>query len=397
MREPLDIAICGCGIGGLAAGAMLAEDGHRVRLFERFPEPAPVGSGLLVQPTGQAVLETLGLGEALRSLGDRIDRLHGEADGRAVLSVDYASARRPGMFAVGIHRSALFQCLLDAALERGVEIRCSHPVVAIESDGRLRFESGLSDGPFDLVVDATGSRSALAGGDFRPLAFGALWATVPNLGGAALAETLTQRYRAARQMAGLLPIGRAKESGLRSVALFWSLRADALERWRGRGIADWRDRWTQLWPEAADYCAAITDTAQFSFARYNHRTLPNPVRGRLIHIGDSWHSTSPQLGQGANMALLDAFALARSLRDSDSVDSALAQTAALRSFHIRLYQAFSLLLTPLYQSDGTLPAVMRDWLLAPLSKLPLAQRLQALAVAGLFARPLGRLGLDRRA
>ncbi|HEX8449366.1 MAG TPA: NAD(P)-binding protein, partial [Allosphingosinicella sp.] len=46
----LDIGIAGCGVGGLAAALLLARDGHRVRLYERFDAPRPVGSGLMIQP-----------------------------------------------------------------------------------------------------------------------------------------------------------------------------------------------------------------------------------------------------------------------------------------------------------------------------------------------------------
>jgi salicylate hydroxylase len=66
--KPLDIAIAGCGPAGLAAAPALARSGHRVRLFDQFDEPRPVGSGLMMQPAGLAVLDWLGLGEALRRL-----------------------------------------------------------------------------------------------------------------------------------------------------------------------------------------------------------------------------------------------------------------------------------------------------------------------------------------
>ncbi len=47
------------------------------------------------------------------------------------------------------------------------------------------------------------------------------------------------------------------------------------------------------------------------------------TRGRVVLSGDAAHPTTPNLGQGANMAIDDSIALARSLRDEASVSAAL--------------------------------------------------------------------------
>ncbi|MEO7825585.1 MAG: FAD-dependent monooxygenase, partial [Allosphingosinicella sp.] len=78
--QSLDIGVAGCGIGGLGAALLLARDGHRVRLYERFEAPRPVGSGLIVQPTGLAVLDRLGLASALTGAAAPIERLLGRAE-----------------------------------------------------------------------------------------------------------------------------------------------------------------------------------------------------------------------------------------------------------------------------------------------------------------------------
>ena len=55
------VAIAGFGIGGAALSIALARDGHDVTVYERAPDPGPVGAGFLLQPSGQAVLAALGL------------------------------------------------------------------------------------------------------------------------------------------------------------------------------------------------------------------------------------------------------------------------------------------------------------------------------------------------
>src|SRR4051794_29297726 len=119
-----DVAVAGCGPAGLAAALLLRRAGHAVRLYERFETPRPIGSGLMLQPVGLAVLDRLGLGETARAAGMRIDRLYGRAEpsGRVVLDVRYAWLRTPGLHGVGIHRAALFDLLHRAVADAGIEI-----------------------------------------------------------------------------------------------------------------------------------------------------------------------------------------------------------------------------------------------------------------------------------
>ncbi|WP_085890888.1 hypothetical protein [Roseovarius litorisediminis] len=58
------IGIAGPGIGGLAAAAVLARDGHAVTVHDQFEAPRPVGSGLFIRPVGQAVPDRVGAGAA---------------------------------------------------------------------------------------------------------------------------------------------------------------------------------------------------------------------------------------------------------------------------------------------------------------------------------------------
>lgn len=388
--KPLDIAIAGCGPAGLAAALLLHRDGHRVTLFERFETPQPVGSGLMMQPTGMAVLHKLGLDGAIHGCGARIDRLRGEANGRVVLDVHY-SALRGERHGIGVHRAALFAVLHEAVAAGGIPIETGRTVTGAQA-GRLRFEGGANAGPFDLIVDALGARSALSAGTARALAYGALWASLdwrPGFDAAAL----QQRYRRASMMAGVMPIGRAPGGTAPQAAFFWSLRADRLATWRETGLGSWKAEVERLWPATRPLLDQIADPAQLTFARYAHRTLSAPAEAGLIHIGDAWHSTSPQLGQGANMALLDAWALAQALRQGGDLGDALARAVAMRRRHVRLYQAMSLAFTPIYQSDGRLLPFVRDRLVGPLSKLWPATALQAAMVSGLVGSPLARLGL----
>ena len=63
-----EVVIIGAGPAGLAMALMLRRQGREIDLIERFEQPSPVGSGLILQPTGLSVLSELGLYERIEAL-----------------------------------------------------------------------------------------------------------------------------------------------------------------------------------------------------------------------------------------------------------------------------------------------------------------------------------------
>ncbi|GGD46725.1 NAD(P)-binding protein [Erythrobacter arachoides] len=387
-----DIAIAGCGIAGLAAATLLARAGHRVTLYDRFETPRPLGSGLMIQPTGLAVLAALGLADRAVVLGAPVHALLGRGThGEPVLEAAYSDLPVPDAFGLGIHRASLFGMLFDAARASGAMIVTGRAIAASVIDGearRLTFVDSTRSPPHELVIDALGVGSPLVPQNGGWLPFGALWATVDWPCDSAFSPTLLeQRYDRASRMVGLLPVGGGR------AAFFWSLRADRLDRWRQRGMAAFREEVCALWPACETVMDQLAAPEHLTFARYAHRTARQPTGERIVHLGDAWHAASPQLGQGANMALLDAWALGRAIAETPDLAAALARYRALRQGHVRLYQWLTRTFTPPFQSDSIWPALLRDLVMAPGSRVPPGPRLKATLVAGLAAANLPRLGL----
>lgn len=386
----LSVGIAGAGVAGLAAGALLAERGHRVAVLDRFDAPGLVGSGLILQPVGLEVLDALGAGEAARLLGARITRLHGleAATGRRVLDVSYGA----GAAGLSLHRAALFHVLHEAAVARGVELRAGQPVVGREGQRFVLADGRRSEG-FDLLIDAAGARSPLSPLRGRPLPYGALWGVVDWPEGTGLDPGhLSQRYRRASRMMGVLPIGRLPGEQAPKAAVFWSLPAGGHEGWRERGLGHWHEEAGALWPAAMPFFGQVEDADRLTMASYEHGSLRRPVAEGMAHLGDAAHRASPQLGQGANMALLDALALALALdAHPRELAEALATYARARRWHLALYQGLSRLFTPQYQSDSRLLPPLRDHVLGPLSRVPPLPRVLSALVAGRLVPPLASL------
>lgn len=400
MGKSYDIAIAGAGPAGLAAALYLKRAGHKVTIFERFDEPKPVGSGLILQPTGLTVLADLGLFDEILALGSRIERLHGTdaKSGRTVLEVRY-DARRGRRFGLAVHRAALFGVLYRAALREAIAIETNVEIETPETAERAMLVCGNGKrlGPFDLVVDASGARSKLRQclGDAampRPLAYGAFWASLGWRDGFDK-SALLQRYDKASIMVGVLPIGSPQPGSEDMAAFFWSLKPDDAERIKAEGLEAWKARVVSVWPACEAFTSQIDSFEQLSLARYGHHTMALPAGRRLAVIGDAAHSTSPQLGQGANMALLDAAALGHALAQANSIHDALATYASARRWHVRVFQALSLSLTPFYQSDSAALPFVRDRMVATLARIPPGPQFLAAMVAGTVIDPFKRIGL----
>ncbi len=400
----MDIAIVGAGPAGLAAALLLDRAGHRVTILERFEAAKPLGSGLILQPTGLTVLGALGLLDEIVALGSRIDRLHG-ADartGRTVLDVRY-DAVRGGRFGLAVHRAALFDVLHRAVVAAAIPIETGIEIEALETGGKAIpvARGGRRAGAFDLVVDASGARSRLRRfsrdpSEPRPLAYGAFWASLGWRGEGFDANALLQRYDRASVMIGVLPIGRPNAAAGPMAAFFWSIKPDVADVVRKAGLDAWKASVAGLWPDCGAYLDQIGDFEQLTLARYGHHTSRMPAGARLAVIGDAAHSTSPQLGQGANMALLDAAALAHGLATAPDIDAALAIYCRARRWHVRIFQALSLAFTPFYQSDSAALPFLRDRLVATVAKIPPAPQLLAAMVSGTIVDPFGRVGLRER-
>jgi salicylate hydroxylase len=388
----LEIAVAGAGPGGLAAALALHRLGHRVVVFEQFDTPKPLGSGLILQPTGLSVLDWLGLGEKIRNLGARIDRLFGVTvrNRRTVLDVRYDTLGAERGLAV--HRAALFNVLFDAVKENNISIETGKPVSGADS-GALKFKDGSRTSRFHLIIDALGTRSplrqhCLPAPREKALTYGALWASLPWPEKGFDPHALEQRYDQASVMLGVLPIGRVKPGAPQQAAFFWSIRHDDMAHWRTRGLDAWKQDVLRHWPETNSLLQHIQHTDDLAYARYQHHTVSKPHADRLISIGDSFHSTSPQLGQGANMALLDVKALTEALQSHTDINHVARDYVHRRRKHVRTYQLMSWMFTPFYQSDSTLLPAIRDYAVPPLARIPMAQRFLARMVAGTLVKPI---------
>ena len=393
----MHIGIVGCGIAGQAAAIALARDGHDVTVLERFEEPKPVGAGLLLQPSGLSVLDRLGLRRGVEALGAPVERLYGKTvRGRTVMDLRYVGVG-DGAAGLGIHRAALYDVLHDRLKSAGAKLRLGFDVVSIADPNapRIISRNGQIEGPFDLVIDCAGAHDTLRQDMGSRVAspvyrWGALWATCADRNGAFQRE-LRQIYDGAKLMIGILPIGIVPGAAFlgNHVALFWSLPRIEYETQKAAGLSALKSRVLHAWPSAKPIVDEIGQFNQFSLATYRDVRMRRWRNGRIVAIGDAAHGTSPQLGQGANLALIDAITLASTLRKSGNVETALSIYERTRRPHLRYYQLMSRALTPAFQSNSRVIGWTRDAFFGPMARTPGISHIMRTTLSGTRKFPLG--------
>ena len=394
-RAPLRIAVIGCGTAGAASALFLARAGHTITLLERVPEPGPVGAGVMIQPSGLAVLARLGCEARILARGARVDRLVCQNDrGVSILSLAYESLA-PGLHGIGLHRGVLFETLYAAVLaQERIELRCGVGIERVGPRGRhgrsLVDDTGKRHGPFDLVVVCDGARSrvrdAMRDVTSRvvPYPWGALWFIADDRNDR-YARVLFQKVRGTRRMAGMLPTGLGPGTGTGTtshVSLFHSVRADAVDAWRRGGIDAWKVHVSAFAPETQPILDQIDHMDQLTFASYFDVTMPRWHANGVVFLGDAGHATSPQLGQGVNLALCDAMALDESLESDGAIDDALALYTQRRRDHLAFYQWATRWLTPFFQSDLEPLGWLRDRAMGPSSLVSYVEREMVRSMCG---------------
>lgn len=404
MPKTLHFAIVGAGTAGLASAILLARQNIQVSIFEKAAKLDPVGAGLLLQPSGLAVFQHLNVLEQAIQLGAEVTGLEGQlADGSLLVNSHYREAH-PQYFGLGIHRATLCH-VLESGLkpyQDWVSWYMNHDVEQIieqnnETILKGKHQQDAFEMRFDAVFIANGARSQLRPKAWvktdQPYPWGAVWKIVPECQ-INNPKILHQFYDRSHIMMGILPTGAIPEHpNQRLSSVFWSLPTEKLQSFSTQNAQpEWLDEVAKRWSKESDWLTDILKQTEnqnvWLTAQYRDVVMKQSGQGRIGVLGDAAHAMSPQLGQGANMALLDAWALGQAVEYSMQ-NQQLDFVKLWQKYHeiryssTQFYQFLSRLLTPLYQSHHIWAGPLRDLCFGFMYKIPYFRKEMAITISGL--------------
>jgi FAD-dependent urate hydroxylase len=317
------ILVVGAGIAGLAVARMLARAGAQVEVVERTPAWEGAGTGVYLPGNATRALRALGLEQAVLERAVVIQRQRiSDHRGRLLTEVDVTQLWDGVGPCVALHRSDLHAILLDGSRE--VPLRMGADLHAlVEHDGKISVELGDgAGGDYDLVIGADGIHSSV-----RRLVFGSDASATPvgQLGWRFTTdcppEVTTWSVMLGHRTAFLaIPIGRGSVYCYCDVV---SSRDEDGDEILGRLFAGFAE-------PAPGLIDSLPAKALVHRSPIEEVALGSWTRGSVVLIGDAAHATSPNMAEGAAMALEDALVLVECLGRIQAIPAALAAFEARR-------------------------------------------------------------------
>ena len=370
----VETLIIGGGIGGLSAALALARHDRRAHVLEEAPEFKEIGYGIQLAPNALAVLDQLGVLDAVLKDGffPQAGVMMSAVSGEPITRIDFGDGFRSryGYPYVVTHRSDLLAALLAGCRESGlVGLENDRHVVRVDStDAFARVE--CADGSVyeaDAVIGADGMRSAARRytvGDLAPVC-----AEDVAYRGTAPTSEISEDAGLDNVVWWIGPKMHLIHYPIRRGELFNQVAVFSSDHYR-QGMADHEWGTPQELEERFDGMCDYVRLGVRRVGRDRWWTLHDldPVdnwnRNRVTLLGDAAHAMLQYLAQGAAQALEDSACLGYCMaKQPDDVPAAFAAYQAERLPRVTRVQTWARRMGEIVHADGAF-AIVRDKLLA---------------------------------
>ena len=310
------VLIVGAGIAGLAAGRTLRRWGAACEIIENAAAPMSEGTGIYLPGNAVRALSGLGLGTQVAEHAACIERQRfADHRGRLLFDIEMADVWNGVGPCLALHRAELHQVLLAGV--RDMPIRWGHSPQAVTVDVAgvtVKFSDGVS-GRYDLVLGADGLHSTVRGLVFD--------APAPRPVGQYARRFVVARPQAAPIWSVLL----GKNSSFLTIPIGngrMYCYCDGPLTFPPPPMRELLAGYAEPVPTLLALDEASCGDGTGHAGAVEEVVLDSWSHGAVLLIGDAAHATSPNMAQGAAMALEDAIVLSECLTAADSIPDAFA-------------------------------------------------------------------------
>jgi 2-polyprenyl-6-methoxyphenol hydroxylase-like FAD-dependent oxidoreductase len=312
------VLVVGAGIAGLAAARTLHDWGADVEVVDRLPAPPREGTGIYLLGNAVRALRRLGCAEEVAAHAVQIRRQEtSDHRGRPLFTVDTDALWDGVGPCLALRRADLQQALLDALT--AVPVRWGQGVEALSLDeAGASVSIGGGEERFDLVIGADGVHSTVRRLVLGPDAVRCVGQHARRFVVQADVPTGTWSVRLGRGTAILaIPIGGGR------VYCYVDGPVDDPRSLREL-LADYTDPVPALLDALDAALDAEGGAAVVQAGPIEEVVLDAWSCGAMLLIGDAAHASSPNMAQGAAMALEDAIVLPEALAAATTLGDGLA-------------------------------------------------------------------------
>jgi 2-polyprenyl-6-methoxyphenol hydroxylase-like FAD-dependent oxidoreductase len=319
-------AIIGGGIGGLSLAIAMQRKGFHVTVYENTPVIKPLGAGLGLAANAVRAFTEIGISEDVLEAGSVLKKVSiKNQQGKVLAQTDSQkiSKKYNVVNNFTIHRADLHDVLLRHLSEGSLQLgRCCVDFVQDKSGVKLTFQDGsISEADYVIACDGVHSlfrKKLLPESKPRYAGYTCWRAVIDNVpAGVDLNETSETWGQGSRF--GIAPLNNNR--------LYWFACVNAPEndqQKRSYGIKELSKHFSEFHSPIPEILQHTKDHQLIWNDIIDIKPLKRFAFERILLMGDAAHATTPNMGQGACMAIEDAAILANTIADSQSVEAAFA-------------------------------------------------------------------------
>lgn len=330
--------VIGAGIGGMSTAAALKQQGIECEIFEAVKEIKPVGAALSIWSNGVKCMNHLGMGHIMDALGGPMHNLayHDGISGAVMTQFSL----RPLVESVGerpcpVSRADLQSQMIDWWGRENIQFGKRLEKVEQDDHGVTAYFTDSSVATGDMMIAADGARSVVREHvtgfqTERRYAGYVNWNGLVEINEDIAPADQWTTFVGEGKRVSIMPI-----AGGRFYFFFDVPLPTGLEEDRTTVVSDLKGYFKGWAKPVQILIDAIDPDTTNRIEIHDIDPFDTLVKDRIALLGDSAHSTTPDIGQGGCSALEDAVVLGQCFAETKDIQSALKQYEEKRRFRVK--------------------------------------------------------------